>query len=368
MFLACCLILASCIVTGSVLVAVSPPSGSALADWIGGAIGVAIPLSLFGAVASFVVLVKTLSKRRRRRVRQVAWALVPIVSFSLLAWWPFLLLAFIRRRARDWAVFAAYLSALAAEIVFLILGGERIVPASAAIIFLGMVLLVAATAAVHTLVAFRPAAGLPSLTGAGQARAAQRQQPVIDTVGGRTATIPAWGFARPAMIFVTVASCGMATALPARFHWAHLPVRVVAAYLVLVAAALTWGCARSWRIALQMNDHGVTVRNFFRTRWIDWQEVSGFGSDADMEGLSTLHVLLHDGQTVTATATLNAPIGMLAAIRQEAERHEILADLDRPRSVRRRRRPRPKWQKWYLLWWLAMVIALLIMGGGNGLV
>jgi hypothetical protein len=44
-----------------------------------------------------------------------------------------------------------------------------------------MVLLVAVTAAVYTVVAFRPAAGLPSSSDAEQARAtAKCQQPVMD--------------------------------------------------------------------------------------------------------------------------------------------------------------------------------------------
>jgi len=61
------------------------------------------------------------SAARRRRVRQVAWAGLPIVSFTLLAWWPFLVLALIRRRARDWVMFAASLAALAAEIAIITL-------------------------------------------------------------------------------------------------------------------------------------------------------------------------------------------------------------------------------------------------------
>jgi Bacterial PH domain len=145
-------------------------------------------------------------------------------------------------------------------------------------------------------------------------------------------------------------------------------MRAVAAYLVLVAAALVWGCFRSWRMTLQMTDRGVTVRNFFGTRRIDWHEVNGFGSDPDMEGISTLNVMLRDGRTVTATATLKAPPGMLAAIRQEAGRRGIQADPAGPGSAHRRRKPRPKWQKWYLLWVLAMMLALTVMGGGNGAV
>jgi hypothetical protein len=47
-----------------------------------------------------------------------------------------------------------------------------------------MVLLVAVTMLVYTLVAFHPAAGLPSLSDAEQVRAAaKRQQPVMDARG-----------------------------------------------------------------------------------------------------------------------------------------------------------------------------------------
>jgi len=106
--------------------------------------------------------------RRGSRVRQVTWALVPIVSFTILAWWPFLVLALIRRRARDWAVFAAYLAAVVAEIVLFTLGVQGILPTTNAVIITvyALVLLVAVTASVHALVAFRPAAGLPSLSDA----------------------------------------------------------------------------------------------------------------------------------------------------------------------------------------------------------
>lgn len=112
------------------------------------------------------------------RVRQVAWALVPIVSFTVLAWWPFLVLALIRRRARDWAVFAACLAAVAAEIVIFAVLAARVPPAPtfpvdvAALTFYAMVLLLAVAAPVYILVAFRPAAGLPRLFDRRRARAA----------------------------------------------------------------------------------------------------------------------------------------------------------------------------------------------------
>jgi len=64
----------------------------------------------------------------------VALAVLPVVSFTILAWWPFLLLA--------------------------------------------------VAAPVYILVAFRPAAALPSLSDAQRARAAaKRQQPVLEAGG-----------------------------------------------------------------------------------------------------------------------------------------------------------------------------------------
>src|SRR5262249_18849928 len=95
-------------------------------------------------------------------------------------WWPFLVLALIRRRPRDWAVFAAYLAAVVAEIVTFAAAG--ILPVGtvadyvAAILFYAIILLVAVTAPVYTLVAFRPAAGLPSWSDAELARAAAKRQ------------------------------------------------------------------------------------------------------------------------------------------------------------------------------------------------
>jgi hypothetical protein len=153
MFLACCLMLPISAFVGS---KVSPKSD--LAGWVGGTFAV----SVCGAVIFLAAFVKTLSQRRGRRVRQVVWALMPVVSFTVLAWWPFLVLALVRRQARDWAVFAAYLAAVAAEIVALSVLAAQGASASAAITFYVVVLLVAVTAAVHTLVAFRPGAKVPS--------------------------------------------------------------------------------------------------------------------------------------------------------------------------------------------------------------
>jgi DivIVA domain-containing protein len=126
---------------------------------------------------------------RWSRDRQVALAVLPVVSFTILAWWPFLVLALIRRRARDWVMFAASMAAVAAEIAIITLASTRVLPTAGvpaavqALPLSTMILLLAVAAPVYLLVAFRPAAALPSLSDAQRARAAERQQPVMDAGG-----------------------------------------------------------------------------------------------------------------------------------------------------------------------------------------
>jgi hypothetical protein len=97
-------------------------------------------------------------RRLRGRLRQLAWASVPVLSLTLLAFVPFLRLAIARRRARDWEVFWGYLAAVVLEIVLASSGG----PNGAGPIFAtGMAILLMGVAPVHAFVAFRPAAHLP---------------------------------------------------------------------------------------------------------------------------------------------------------------------------------------------------------------
>jgi len=113
----------------------------------------------------------------RRRVRQVAWASVPILSLTLLAFAPFLCLALIRRRVWDWAVLAAYLAALVLWLVLISVGQPGGVASTVGTVIF---LLLAGTATVHALVAFRPATGLPSWRDAHAIRAAdKRQEPAM---------------------------------------------------------------------------------------------------------------------------------------------------------------------------------------------
>jgi hypothetical protein len=102
-------------------------------------------------------------KRWGRVLLQIWWTSVPIWSFSLLSFVPFLAFAIIQRRTRDWAVFAGYLLAT----VTLVVTGGLLNPNSdaAAEAFGGMIVL-AGCAAIHTWILFRPGRGQPSLAGA----------------------------------------------------------------------------------------------------------------------------------------------------------------------------------------------------------
>jgi hypothetical protein len=109
------------------------------------------------------------------------------------------------------------------------------------------------------------------------------------------------------------------------------------AYLVVIAAAVIWGCSRSWRMELRIDNRGVTVRNYFRTCRIGWPEVSSFADGAVNAGGAgrqwALKVIRRNGSAVTACGTgletfKGPPRGeTLTAIRQCAERYGIPADV-----------------------------------------
>jgi hypothetical protein len=87
------------------------------------------------------------------RLRQFAWASVPVLSISLLAFAPFLALALARRRARDWVVFAGYLVTSIVVLVLMSIAG----PADAVSATAGtLAMVVMVVGGVHTFVAFRP--------------------------------------------------------------------------------------------------------------------------------------------------------------------------------------------------------------------
>jgi DNA uptake protein ComE-like DNA-binding protein len=91
--------------------------------------------------------------RVRDRLRQLAWASVPVWSLGLLAFAPFLRLALARRRTRDWAVFAGYLAAVILELVLLTVSGSS---GGTDTFAGGVIIALMGGATVHTLVAFRP--------------------------------------------------------------------------------------------------------------------------------------------------------------------------------------------------------------------
>jgi hypothetical protein len=98
--------------------------------------------------------------RRNRVLRQVWWTSVPVWSIGFLSFVPFLALAVIQRRRRDWAVFAAYLAATVAMIVAVGSVNSSSGPGAAVG---GFVVALAGCAAAHAFVLFRPSRDLAPL-------------------------------------------------------------------------------------------------------------------------------------------------------------------------------------------------------------
>ena len=115
----------------------------------------------------------------------------------------------------------------------------------------------------------------------------------------------------------------------------HLPVPGIATYLAIVTIATVVGCFRSWRMGLVMDQHGATIRNYFRTFRFGWPEVNCLADGSAYAGADgwkwALSLRLHDGRAVTATGTMaSGPRRMpevLAVIGQAAERYAVPAEL-----------------------------------------
>jgi hypothetical protein len=134
-------------------------------------------LSIFGALL-FLILFEL--ARKKFAPAQLGWAVVPPLSVGLLAFAPFLWLALVRRRAWDWVVFAIYLAATVTVIVAL-----SSVPSTTSITGLPAVTwsLLLVIAPVHAVLAFSPAAKVPTWNEAHPGWAiGKRQQPATDAV------------------------------------------------------------------------------------------------------------------------------------------------------------------------------------------
>jgi hypothetical protein len=119
-----------------------------------------------------------------------------------------------------------------------------------------------------------------------------------------------------------------------------------AVYLAAVASVATLLIYRGWHTGVRFDIHGLTIRYFFWTRRIGWQEVSRF-ADGLTAGLGegaglvwTLVVVLRNGRIVKVKATArddtSAEPKVLTAVLQAAERYGVPAALtgvaSKPRS------------------------------------
>jgi hypothetical protein len=121
----------------------------------------AVPSAPYGGDASMMVAGPYPSRSSRTegrqggRLRQFAWASVPVWSFGFLAFVPFLRLALARRRPKDWRVFAGYLAAVAVEVTLATVSKPN---GSLTTLLGGLAIVIMGFAGVHAFVAFRPAA------------------------------------------------------------------------------------------------------------------------------------------------------------------------------------------------------------------
>lgn len=93
-------------------------------------------------------------RRWRARARQFAWASVPVWSLGMLAFVPFLRLAVARRTAKGWGVLAAYLAAVAVELVLDSAVGYT---NTGSTLVGGAIIALMGFASVHAFISFRPA-------------------------------------------------------------------------------------------------------------------------------------------------------------------------------------------------------------------
>jgi hypothetical protein len=151
-------------------------------------------------------------------------------------------------------------------------------------------------------------------------------------------TIVAEGRPRWAAIFLTLVGGVVVALIPwEKFpnQVKHLPVPGIATYLALVTTATVVGCFRSWRMGLVMDQHGATIRNYFRTYRFGWPEVNCLADGSAYAGADgwkwALSLMLHDGRAVTATGTMASGTRripkMLTVIRQGAEPYAIPTEL-----------------------------------------
>jgi hypothetical protein len=110
--------------------------------------------------------------------------------------------------------------------------------------------------------------------------------------------------------------------------WLHRPAGL--ACLTVLVLTVAWGCHRAIGMHVRFDESGVTVRNFWRTRRLSWDEVSHF-TDGGKDWWA-LKVVRRSGRPIEATGTTSGAksivsTGVLDVIGQVAERYHVRAEL-----------------------------------------
>jgi len=144
-----------------------------------------LPVTLLGLAGTLMSLVLFELARSQFSWRQPVAAVITVMLLWVLVFVPFLWLALVRRRARDWVVLAVYLAAEAAVLYLAVITSASYQPSAygdgSAIAAALLVI-----APVHAWMVFSPAAGVTSWRDARAARdAGIRPEPVTDAVAAQ---------------------------------------------------------------------------------------------------------------------------------------------------------------------------------------
>jgi len=132
------------------------------------------------------------------------------------------------------------------------------------------------------------------------------------------------------IVYLTIACCLWVPCLIGIgvMIWLYLPAGL--ACMAVAVLAVAWGCSRAMRMQVRFDDGGMTIRNFWRTRRLSWDDVSQF-TDGGKDWWA-LRVVRRSGRPIEATGTTTGAkgivkSGVLTAIGEVAARYRVSADL-----------------------------------------
>jgi len=128
------------------------------------------------------------------------------------------------------------------------------------------------------------------------------------------------------VVYLLISGCAWVPGLAGLGVLIWLYPAIGLACVAVVAVAVAWGCVRALRMEVRFDDCGITVRNFWRTRRLFWEDVSRF-TDGGHDWWA-LKIERHNGRPIVATATTTGAKGMvrtgvLTTLGEVTERYHV---------------------------------------------